>query len=109
MATKPITLLFAGLSAVLLLAAAASADEPIAEDATLALPDQPAGDDTLEKQSATAPAAVVDTNGVLQPGAPVPTSMSVAMPAGGGTNIVNTSTSAIATSTLNATISGNGF
>jgi hypothetical protein len=109
MATKPIPLLFAGLSAVLLLAAAASADEPIAEDATLALPDQPAGDDTLEKQSATAPAAVIDTNGVLQPSAPLPTSMSVAMPASGGTNIVNTSTSAIATSTLNATISGNGF
>jgi hypothetical protein len=109
MATKPITVLFAGLSAVLLLAAPVSADERAADDATLALPDQPADDDMLEKQSATTPATAVNTDGVLQPSAPVPTSMSVAMPPSGGTNIVNTSTSAIATSTLNATISGNGL
>jgi hypothetical protein len=109
MATKPITVLFAGLSAVLLLAAPVSADEPAAADAALALPDQPADDDMLEQQSATAPATVIDTDGVLQPNALLPTSMSMAMPASGGTNIVNTSTSAIATSTLNATISGNGL
>jgi hypothetical protein len=109
MATKPITVLFAGLNAVLLLAAPVSADEPAADDATLALPDQPAGDDLLEKQSAAAPATAVDTDGVLQPTAPLPTSMSVAMPPSGGTNIVNTSTSAIATSTLNATVTNNGF
>jgi hypothetical protein len=109
MATKPTAVLFAGLSAVLLLGAPVSAGEPAADDATLALPDQPADDDMLEQQSATAPATAVDTDGVLRPSATVPTSMSVAMPPSGGTNIVNTSTSAIATSTLNATISGNGL
>jgi hypothetical protein len=110
MATKAAALVFAGVSVLLMAAApAASADELAADDATLALPDQPAGDDALDKESASAPAAVVDTNGVLQPNSTLPTTMTVTMPQGGGTSVVNTSTSAVATSTLTATITGNGF
>ncbi|MGH6927253.1 MAG: hypothetical protein ACREEV_02965 [Dongiaceae bacterium] len=108
MATKALALVFAGVSA-LAAAPSASADELATDNATLALPDQPAGDDALDKESASSPATVVDTNGVLQPSGTLPTTMTVTMPQGGGTSIVNTSTSAIATSTLNATITGNGF
>jgi hypothetical protein len=103
MTTKAIALAFAGASALLI------AGSSVADDTTLNLTDQPAGDETLEKQSASSPGAVVDTDGVLQPNSPLPTTMTVTMPQSGGTSIVNTSTSAVATSTLNATISGNGL
>jgi hypothetical protein len=110
MVTKALALVFAGVGTLLMVVTpSASADELATDDATLALPDQPAGDDALGKESASSPATVVDTNGVLQPNGTLPTTMTVTMPQGGGTTIVNTSTSAIATSTLNATITGNGF
>jgi hypothetical protein len=110
MVSKAVALVFAGVSALLMAAApSASADELAADDAILALPDQPTGDDALEQESASSPTTVVDTNGVLQPNGTLPTTMTVPMPDSGGTSIVNTSTSAIATSTLNATITGNGF
>jgi hypothetical protein len=108
MATKAVALAIVGVSA-LLIAGSSSADEIATDDTTLALPDQPAGDAALEKQSASSPAAVVDTNGVLQPNSTLPTTLPVTLPPSGGTSIINTSTSAVATSTLNATITGNGF
>jgi hypothetical protein len=110
MATKAVTLLFAGVSGLLGIAALpASADDLATGESALALPDQPAGDDTLMEQSASSPATVVDTNGVLQPNSTLPTTMTVPMPSSGGTSIVNTSSSAVAISTLSATINNNGF
>jgi hypothetical protein len=107
MTTKAVALAIVGVSVLLI--EPSSADEIAADDTTLALPDQPAGDAALEKQSASSPGTVVDTNGVLQPNSPLPSTTTLTLPPSGGTSIVNTSTSAVATSTLNATITGNGF
>jgi hypothetical protein len=109
MVTKALALVFAGVSALLMFGAPlAWADDLATDDSALALP-EPAGDEALGKESASSPAAVVDTNGVLQPNSTLPTTLPVTLPPSGGTSIVNTSTSAVATSTLNATITGNGF
>lgn len=110
MLTKAVTVLLAGMSAVLMaVAPPASADEIATDGATLALPDRPADDGVLGQQSASSPVTVIDTTGIQPPNISTPTNMTAAMPASGAVSIGNASSSATISSTLSATITGNDF
>jgi len=115
MLTKAVQIVLAGVSAMLLLASpwAASGDELGTTDDNLALSAQPAGDETLAKQSgAAAPVNTVDTNSNIVQQQPntiiIPTAMTMTIAKSGSIGIGNTSSSASITSSTSAAVVRNG-
>jgi hypothetical protein len=118
MSTGPLAIVFAGMSAMLLFASpwAASADELNTADDDLALPDQPAGNETLAKQSGSSPTPVniVDTNNNVEQQQQnsivgLPTTMTMAITKSGTIAIGNESSSASITSSASATVIHSGM
>jgi hypothetical protein len=106
------------MTAMLLFASpwAASADELNTADDDLALPDQPAGNETLAKQSGSSPTPVniVDTNNNVEQQQQnsivgLPTTMTMAITKSGTIAIGNESSSASITSSASATVIHSGM
>jgi hypothetical protein len=109
MVTRAVPLLLAAAGVLFAVMPSASADDLASDTATLALPDEPAGDDALRKESGSSPTAtVVDANDVMQPASALP-STTVQIPDSSGLSTVNFSNSTVATSNLSATITNNGI
>jgi len=112
MSIKALVILFA-VSAMLPFASpwTASADELTTGGGYLALPDQPAGDEALTKQSGSTPGTVVDTNSIQQQQQNtliVPTPMTMSITKTATTATVNESSRASITSTISATVIRSG-
>src|SRR5580765_2373295 len=106
MSTRALAIVFAGASAMLLLASwEAAADELDTAGDTLALPDQPAGNETLAKQSGSSatPLNTVDTSSNIEQRQEntiyiLPTAMSTAITKSGTIAVGNDSSTASITS-----------
>ena len=114
MSLKTLVIVLAGVGAVLLFASrlTASADELTAADGDLALPDQPAGDEVLMKESGSIPpATIVGTNNLQQEQRNtiiVPTAMTMSITKTSSTAISNDSSTASISSSTSATVIHNG-
>lgn len=112
MPTKALAIVFAGVSAMLPFASPwmASADEPTTADDSLALPEQPAGNETLVQQSgSTTPVNIVDAHNNIVQQQPnsiiiVPTAMTTTITKTGGIAIGNDNSSGSITSSASATV-----
>jgi hypothetical protein len=115
MPIKTLAIALAAVGAMLLFAVprATWADEINAADDNLALPDQPAGNDTLAKQSgSTTPVTIVGaTNTMVQPQPNTiiaPTAMTMAIAKSGSIAVGSSSSTASITSSVSTAIIQNG-
>jgi len=79
-----------------------------ADDAALALPDQPASDDVLKKQAGTPPQGSAANGTLVQAATVSPLAPPPQLP-GGTASTISTNISTTSISTLSATVSNNDF